>query len=132
MINARELDLSTIEDETLKAIIICLFTDAKVDDAELPSYLDHNAGWWGDAFELTIGGNKKAVSLGSKLWTLKREKIESGLDKTIADFALEALTPLIDAKIITTPEITSVISGNQSRLTLKFADRTIDFEGILP
>lgn len=132
MINVRELDISTIEDETLKAIVICLFTDAKVDDAELPSYLDHNAGWWSDAFELTIDGNKKAVSLGSKLWTLKREKIENGLDKTIADFARQALTPLIDAKIIAEPEITSVISGSQSRLTLKFADRTIDFEGILP
>ena len=50
------------------AILISLFTDARVRDEELPPGHTWRRGWWGDDVE------DEPDSTGSKLWTLRRSK----------------------------------------------------------
>lgn len=56
------------EDRTLEtAVLISLFTDARVSDLELPQGVDDKRGFWADA--LTENDNT-----GSKIWALSRSK----------------------------------------------------------
>ena len=50
------------------AIILSLFTDARVREDELPSGHTWRRGWWGDAVD------DEPDTTGSKLWTLRRSK----------------------------------------------------------
>ena len=50
------------------AILVSLFTDARVREEELPSGHTWRRGWWGDAVD-----DEPDVT-GSKLWTLRRSK----------------------------------------------------------
>ena len=50
------------------AIIVSLFTDARVREDELPPGHTWRRGWWGD------GVDDEPDITGSKLWLLRREK----------------------------------------------------------
>ncbi len=81
-------------DDTLKtAVIISLFTDRRVTVEELPDGEKDRRGWWADAL------NDDQDRIGSKLWTLKREKITGEVLDRAKQYCEEALLWLTDDKI---------------------------------
>ena len=81
-------------DDTLKtAVIISLFTDHRVTIDELPDGEKDRRGWWADAL------NDDGDQIGSKLWTLKREKITQEIMDRFQQYCEESLQWLIDDKI---------------------------------
>jgi phage gp46-like protein len=72
------------------AIAISLFTDASVNDDELPNG-EKNRGYWGD-MHLPSG-----QSLGSKLWLLGRSKITTNTINKARNYITEAVQWMIDA-----------------------------------
>lgn len=85
--------------ELTTAIAISLFTDARVNDDELPDG-EENRGYWGD-MHLPSG-----QSLGSKLWLLNREKITINTINKARDYITEATQWMIDAGDLLAIEIT--------------------------
>jgi len=81
-------------DDSLKtAVIISLFTDRRVTVDELPDGERDRRGWWADAL------NDDQDLIGSKLWTLKREKITQDVLDRAKKYCEEALQWLIDDQI---------------------------------
>ena len=75
-----------LDDSLTTAIVISLFTDLRVGDER---------GWWGDDF-----GDDNTHRTGSKLWLLGREKqLQSVLDDA-QTYATQALSWLIDDKLV--------------------------------
>lgn len=75
-----------LDDSLTTAIVISLFTDLRVGDER---------GWWGDDF-----GDDNTHHTGSKLWLLGREKqLQSVLDDA-QTYATQALSWLIDDKLV--------------------------------
>lgn len=79
-------------DEGLEtAVLLSLFTDQRVTVEELPTFETDQRGWWGDLLS-DITDDK----IGSKLWTLKREKTTTETLQRFIDFTREALQWMID------------------------------------
>lgn len=72
-------------------VLICLMTDARVEDSELPDGVE-NRGWPGDSFDLEEGERP----LGSKLWLLRNRALTEGIEIEIEDYVRDALATLID------------------------------------
>lgn len=81
------------------AIAISLFTDASVNDDELPDG-EENRGYWGD-MHLPSG-----QSLGSKLWLLNRAKITTETINKARNYITEAVQWMIDGGDLLAIEIT--------------------------
>ena len=81
------------------AIAISLFTDASVNDDELPDG-EENRGYWGD---MDLVANE---SLGSKLWLLNRAKITTNTINKARDYITEAVQWMIDSGDLLAIEIT--------------------------
>lgn len=82
------------------AVAISLFTDKRVTDEELPQFEESKRGWWGDIFP-DVDQDK----IGSRLWTLSREKRNSEALRRHEDLANEALRWLIEDNIADTINI---------------------------
>ena len=78
------------EDGLETAIIISLFSDARVRPDELPSGHTWQRGWFGDVVE------DEPDSTGSKLWTLRRSKATQDVLVRARAFCREALRWMID------------------------------------
>ena len=77
------------DDGLQTAILISLFTDARVREDELPEGHTWRRGWWGDGVE-----DEPDVT-GSKLWTLRRSKATQEVLVRARAFAREALQWMI-------------------------------------
>lgn len=86
------LDITFATDSELtrlrSAIVISLFTDARVPDAEVPDG-EQNRGWWGDY--------DQTQSMGSRLWLLARAKITADTINAARDYVRDATQWLVDA-----------------------------------
>lgn len=71
------------------AVTVSLFTDARCERDELPQGETDQRGYWGD-IDLP-----ESESLGSKLWTLKREKVIPQTINRARDYADESLKWLV-------------------------------------
>ena len=71
------------------AIILSLFTDARVREDELPSGHTWRRGWWGDAVD------DEPDTTGSKLWTLRRSKATQEVLVRARAFCRDALRWMI-------------------------------------
>lgn len=94
-------DLSKVENALERAVLICLFTDKRVETEDLPYQMDTNGGWWGDGLPLPaedILGD--GYSWGSRLWLLERAKIDDATAQTVEEMIREALSPLQAGGII--------------------------------
>jgi phage gp46-like protein len=69
-----------------------LFTDARATREQTPDWATHQGGYWGDSFNTR--------SLGSLLWTLKREKLISSVLLRAEQYCKEALEWLIDKNYV--------------------------------
>ena len=79
-------------DEGLEtAVSISLFTERRVSDEELPQGALSKKGWWGDMFP-AIDQDK----IGSRLWTLEREKVIPETARRAEDYVREALNWLLE------------------------------------
>ena len=84
-----------------QAVAISLFTDARLPPGEkLPVGDTDRQGHWGDAF-LTAD-----ESLGSLLWTLRREKLTPAIVNRARDLAVAALRWLLGTTYITAFDVT--------------------------
>lgn len=96
-----DLDGALLLDDTLtNAIIISLFTDARVDDER---------GWWGNSFA--------AFEMGSKLWTLRRSKQIDDILEDAERYARDALQWMITDKLVSSLSVTAT-NPKQSMLLL--------------
>jgi phage gp46-like protein len=83
-------DLST--DSGLQtAVLVSLFTDARVESEDLPFAGASRRGWWGNLFPEVDGDE-----VGSKLWLLAREKRTTDTLNRAEEYTQEALQWLID------------------------------------
>lgn len=79
------LDSAVLPDDSLtNAIVISLFTDARV---------DNQRGWWGNDFNQN---EERQVEMGSRLWTLARSKQLADVLDDAQAYAEQALQWLID------------------------------------
>lgn len=85
------------------AVYISLFTDGE--DTE--NRTDERGGWWGDATDSY--GN-----LGSKLWTLGRERGTSNLSERAQKYCEEALQWMLDDGVAKSVDVTVSRSGTYS------------------
>lgn len=84
------------------AVAISLFTDRRVTDEELPQLETKKRGWWGDMYP-EIDQDK----IGSRLWTLEREKRTSETLRKSEDYTREALDWMIDDNVANTVDVAS-------------------------
>jgi phage gp46-like protein len=94
-------------------VLICLMTDARVDDSELPDGVE-NRGWFGDSFDQAEG----ETPIGSKLWLLRRRSIYDGIETDVEDYVREALQTLIDQGVIVSLDV--VVTADRSRNRLDY------------
>jgi len=88
------------------AIQISLFTDARVEADELPSWETEKRGWWGDLFS-SVPGDRT----GSKLWLLAREKRLEDVPPRAEEYCREALAWLIEDGVAESIEVDVEIQG---------------------
>ncbi|SUT89777.1 Phage protein GP46 [[Actinobacillus] rossii] len=96
-----DLDGTLLLDDTLtNAIIISLFTDARVDSER---------GWWGNSFA--------ELEMGSKLWTLHRSKQIDDILEDAEHYARKALQWMVADKLVSNFSVTAT-NPKQSMLLL--------------
>ena len=111
------------------AILISLFTDARVREAELPPGHTWRRGWWGDDVE------DEPDSTGSKLWLLRRSKATPEVLVRARGYIREALQWLIrDGVAVELDVVTdysppgvmrmfiSIVEPDRTRLEFQFTD----------
>ncbi len=80
-----------VTDETLEtAIMISLFSDARVSKDEIPEWESSARGWWADALS-DIPGD----TTGSRLWLLSREKQTFDVTLRAREYCEQALAWLV-------------------------------------
>lgn len=73
------------------AVTISLFTDKRVTDEELPQGQVDKRGFWGDMFP-----EVDRDQIGSRLWTLEREKRTEEVLRKYEDYSQEALKWMLE------------------------------------
>lgn len=89
------------------AVAISLFTDKRVTDEELPDLETSKRGWWGDMFP-EIDQDK----IGSRLWTLMREKRNTETLRKSEDYSREALSWMLEDSVADSIEVLSEYDTN--------------------
>lgn len=103
----------TAEQALATQVLICLMTDRRVEDSELPPG-ETNRGWIGDSYDLA----EHETPIGSRLWLLRRKALTEGI-KTLAEaYAKEALQPLIDQEAVAAVTVSATADRTQNRLDL--------------
>lgn len=100
-------------DEGLEtAIAISLFTDRRVTEEQVPFGQTSRRGWWGDMFSENDGDQ-----IGSRLWTLQREKKTQELLRRAEDYTREALNWLIEDGVASSITAQAIFVGDNSSRT---------------
>jgi len=89
------------------AVAISLFTDRRVSDEELPDLERSKRGWWGDVIP-EIPQDK----IGSRLWTIEREKVTVEILRRSEELCREALDWMIEDGAAKEINASSVYSSN--------------------
>lgn len=92
-------DLVT-DDGLRTATIISLFSDQRVDPDSLPPGEIDQKGWWGDEFL-----ENSQDQIGSKIWTLSREKRTKSVQSRAEQYAKDALQWMIDDGVARSIEV---------------------------
>ena len=99
------------------AVIICLFTDARLPEEDIPpDESPDRRGWWGDSVQ---GEDEPGVPMGSLLWTLERSTISEETARLAEQYAADALQVLIDQGAVAAVETEAEIVGNRDQLRLR-------------
>lgn len=89
------------------AVAISLFTDRRVDDESLPYLAKSKKGWWGDMFP-EVDGDK----IGSRLWTIEREKRTNETLRKSEDYTREALEWMLEDSVADNIDVSSSYDDN--------------------
>lgn len=102
-----------IEDGDLKAdngletsTLISLFSDRRVTFEQLPAGEDDKKGWWADLISEPIGDK-----IGSRLWTLQREKVLDSSAVEMESILTEAFEWMLDDGIAASIVVDAEILG---------------------
>ena len=95
------IDLEGDDDGLRTAVLVSLFSDARVEVAELPPGETSRAGWWGDLLETDGRG------IGSKLWLIARAKETPETAARAAGYARAALEWMAEAGAIAGAEVSA-------------------------
>ncbi|APJ03945.1 phage GP46 family protein [Silvanigrella aquatica] len=91
-------------EETLQTgVSLSLFTDAKVDEFEIPDGKE-NRGFWADVLD--------GENTGSKLWLILRSKNKIDVPKSAEEYCKKALFWLIEDKLVDNIDCTAKIEKN--------------------
>lgn len=89
------------------AVAISLFTDKRVTNEELPDLATSKRGWWGDMYP-DVDQDK----IGSRLWTLEREKRTIETLRKSEDYSREALSWLLEDSVADSIDVKSEYNTN--------------------
>lgn len=89
-LNMKNQDLEA-DDGVRTAVVISLFTDARIMTEEKPDEKSSLRGWWGDMFP-----DVERDKIGSRLWLLSRSKQTTETLNRAKEYCLEALKWLTD------------------------------------
>ncbi|CAI1503056.1 Phage protein GP46 [Serratia grimesii] len=94
------------------AIIISLFTDRVArDDDDIDG--DDRRGWWGDSGE--------NMDIGSRLWLLRRQKLNQKVAQKAEDYAREALQWLLtDGVVSSIDAATQIVYPRRLNMVLRY------------
>ena len=98
----------TKEEALQTAVLISLFTDRRVSDEELPQGERSKRGWWGDMFP-----DVDQDFIGSKLWTLEREKTTEMTRLKAEQYAEEALAWILEDGIAEEVQVSAAYDENK-------------------
>ena len=124
LVNLNDIDLRTVKDLRHKLVLVCLFTDRRVEAMELPEYIKSArpdgsvGGWWGDKIKTMVSGSRKEVDWGSRLYLLQRTKMNEVSEKSLQDDIIECLQIGIDAGIISNLEITAELGTDRANIAI--------------
>ena len=99
------------------AVLISLFTDARVSDEELPEGEGSRRGHWGDQFT--------GAAIGSKLWLLSRAKRTPETLRLYKDYGREALRWLVGDGHVTEITLSAEYVGESVQLTITLDGRAV-------
>jgi phage gp46-like protein len=105
------------QDDLSTAILIALFTDAKIPDYMVNQYgftTNDQFEWHGNTFNI----EENEEPLGSMLWTLQRSPLTEYTAKLAEHYAALALQPLVRQKLVSSFYIHSEIDKIQGKLSL--------------
>lgn len=103
------------------AVVLCLFTDARLPDSHPLAYLAADGdlrGWWGDGIDVRT--DLAEAPLGSFLWVLGRAPLNTTMARWARQLALQALAPLQQQGIVVRIDAVAAIVGTEM-LTLSVA-----------
>lgn len=104
--------------QLLTSIMLCLFTDKRLPDADTPPGNDTDRrGWWGNSIRLE---GEPDAELGSLLWTLERGTLagDGSTRRKAIDYATDALQVLITQEAVARFEIDAEVRARQGLLGL--------------
>lgn len=93
------------------AVIVSLFSDARVSDEQLPQGATFKRGWFGSKLS-----NIDQDNIGSRLWTLEREKVLPEVLRKYEDYCREALKWLIEDGIASSIKVQASFNASKQLL----------------
>ena len=90
------------------AVLLSLFSDQRAGETELPPGHLNKRGWWGDLFPETTGDR-----IGSKLWTISRDKASPETSAIAEVRAKQALQWLIDDGVASSVNISAEFDSDK-------------------
>lgn len=116
-VHAGDLSVAGVDleaDEGVRtAVLLSLFTDARVDFGDLPAGETDRRGWWGDTLAAVDGDR-----IGSRLWLLARESQRPGVVRRAEEYAREALEWLVEDGVAERLEVAAAGDGGVLRITV--------------
>lgn len=113
-----------------RAVVISLFTWRRAEQSD-PVDDDERYGYWGDSFP-----NVAKDKIGSRLWLLRRRKLDAQTIRDAERYAKEALAWITDDDVATAVNVQVIRIGNDRldlivTLTIDKQQRQLSFENVL-
>ena len=86
------IDLTFDADPLESAVLIALFTDARVAADDLPEGEQDARGFWGDAMTGDV--------TGSRLWLISREKVTNEVVRLVEDYVRDGLSRFVSHGVL--------------------------------
>lgn len=115
--NCFDIDIENddlLSDDGLEtAVAISIFTDRRVKEEELPDLETNKRGWWGDMIP-EIPQDR----IGSRLWTIQREKTTTEILRRSEELIKEALDWMLEDGVATDVNVSSSFSSSDKMDTI--------------
>lgn len=92
------------------AVSISLFSNQRVSEEELPPGISSRQGWWGDLFPEVEGDQ-----IGSKVWSLDRDKSTLETAAQLESFAKESLAWMLEDGVASSISVEAAINEDNAK-----------------